>query len=89
MAGINYELKSATVEWFEQGETKGKEVDMIAIESLNPDVVILKPVQENKVPDSPKLNQLQRVSLLGKNLTYWLGLPLCIVMCKCCTWHQT
>lgn len=43
VAHINYDLRSATVEWFEQGETKGKEVDLGAIESLNPDVMIYKP----------------------------------------------
>lgn len=44
------------MEWFEQGETKGKEIDMAAIESLNPEVIILKPGEELK------LNKLQRVS---------------------------
>ncbi|XP_025831213.1 kinesin-like protein Klp10A isoform X3 [Agrilus planipennis] len=43
VAGINYQLNSATVEWFEQGETKGKEIDFNIIESLNPNVSITKP----------------------------------------------
>ena len=29
MSGINVETKSVTVEWFERGETKGKEVSDI------------------------------------------------------------
>lgn len=56
VAAINNENRCATVEWFEQGETKGKEVDMTAIESLNPEVIILKPGED------PKFNKLQRVS---------------------------
>lgn len=71
MAGINYDLKSATVEWFEQGETKGKEIDMACIESLNPDIVILKP-GERYIHEPPtvnvtqqSLNKLQRVSFLN------------------------
>ncbi|EFA11416.2 kinesin-like protein Klp10A isoform X2 [Tribolium castaneum] len=43
VAAVNFDLRSATVEWFEQGETKGKEVDMTAITSLNPDIKIVKP----------------------------------------------
>ncbi|XP_050313741.1 kinesin-like protein Klp10A isoform X1 [Anthonomus grandis grandis] len=54
VASINEAQRCATVEWFEQGETKGKEVDMDAIESLNPDVIILKPGEDLK------FNKLQR-----------------------------
>ncbi|CAG9759905.1 unnamed protein product [Ceutorhynchus assimilis] len=54
VAAVNNDQRCATVEWFEQGETKGKEVDMAAIESLNPEVIILKPGEE------PKFNKLQR-----------------------------
>lgn len=46
VAGINYDQRSATVEWFEQGETKGKEIDMQAIESLNPEVLIRKECED-------------------------------------------
>ncbi|KAK7508095.1 hypothetical protein BaRGS_00000334 [Batillaria attramentaria] len=36
ISGINAETRSATVEWFEKGETKGKEIEVEAIFSLNP-----------------------------------------------------
>lgn len=67
VANINYDIGSATVEWFEQGETKGKEIDITVIESLNPDLIILKP-GERYIEDPPALNQrsmnkLQRVCL--------------------------
>ena len=32
VSGINVETKSVTVEWFERGETKGKEVREVATE---------------------------------------------------------
>ncbi|KRT78849.1 Kinesin [Oryctes borbonicus] len=64
VASVNYEMRTATVEWFEQGETKGKEVDMAAIEALNPDVRILKPgesyIQEPPIMNQSSLNKLQR-----------------------------
>ena len=31
ISGINPETQSATVEWFEKGETKGKEVNLRAL----------------------------------------------------------
>ncbi|KAK6188947.1 hypothetical protein SNE40_005018 [Patella caerulea] len=38
ISGVNLESRSVTVEWFEKGETKGKEIEMEAILSLNPHV---------------------------------------------------
>ncbi|XP_049817868.1 kinesin-like protein Klp10A isoform X2 [Aethina tumida] len=40
VAGINHNMRTATVEWFELGETKGKEIDMALIANLNPDIII-------------------------------------------------
>ncbi|KAJ8943984.1 hypothetical protein NQ318_013565 [Aromia moschata] len=47
VAAINNEMRCATVEWFEQG----KEIDMAAIESLNPDIIIPKPGEKYNVID--------------------------------------
>ena len=38
ITNINYETKSATVEWQEKNEGKGKEVDLDAIVQLNPNI---------------------------------------------------
>lgn len=66
VADINYAMRSATVEWFEQGETKGKEIDMVAITTLNPELIIVRPSERNIVQDntSPQSNlkPLQRVA---------------------------
>lgn len=43
VGSINYDIGSASVEWFEQGETKGKEIDLLLIEALNPDLRIARP----------------------------------------------
>ena len=34
VSGINVETKSVTVEWFERGETKGKEVSHLSSDEL-------------------------------------------------------
>lgn len=38
VSGINLDTRSVTVEWFERGETKGKEIELEAILSLNQDL---------------------------------------------------
>lgn len=38
VSGINLEQRTVTVEWFERGETKGKEVEIDAILALNRDL---------------------------------------------------
>ncbi|XP_050515665.1 kinesin-like protein Klp10A [Diabrotica virgifera virgifera] len=59
VAAINEDQRCATVEWFEQGETKGKEIDMAAIESLNPDVVILRQGEKPTTQDRTTITQSQ------------------------------
>lgn len=39
VSSVNWENNSVTVEWFEQGETKGKEVEITSVLQLNPDLV--------------------------------------------------
>ncbi|XP_061709244.1 kinesin-like protein KIF2A isoform X3 [Cydia pomonella] len=38
VSGVSLETRSVTVEWYERGETKGKEVEIDAILSLNPEL---------------------------------------------------
>ena len=45
VSGINLETRSVTVEWFERGETKGKEIELEAILNLNQDLA--PPTNEN------------------------------------------
>lgn len=60
VSAINFDLKTATVEWYEQGETKGKEIEMAVIESLNPEVIILNP---QDVQPQTHHHQLQQVKI--------------------------
>ncbi|XP_015112176.1 kinesin-like protein KIF2A isoform X4 [Diachasma alloeum] len=51
VSGVNWESRSVTVEWFEKGETKGKEVEMDAILALNPELTskTMGPPQNNNM----------------------------------------
>jgi hypothetical protein len=42
VASINYDLDIVGVEWFETGETKGKEIDFNCVTALNPNVTAIK-----------------------------------------------
>lgn len=51
ISGINLDTKSVTVEWYENGETKGKEIEIDQIFALNPTLVVQpkpKPTPSNK-----------------------------------------
>ncbi|XP_041956970.1 kinesin-like protein KIF2A isoform X2 [Alosa sapidissima] len=68
VTSLNEENDSVTVEWIENGDTKGKEIDLESIFSLNPDVapeeeVILSPV----TPPPPPTASATKVNKIPKN----------------------
>jgi len=65
VSGINMETRSVTVEWFERGETKGKEIELEAILSLNQD---LAPQNDNSNGVPNKLSKyIPRPSITANN----------------------
>ncbi|XP_062581059.1 kinesin-like protein KIF2A [Saccostrea cucullata] len=58
ISGLNPEAKSVTVEWFEKGETKGKEIEIEAIFSLNPDLAPAQPPPSNRDIQSSKSSRI-------------------------------
>ncbi|CAG4958380.1 unnamed protein product [Parnassius apollo] len=57
VSGVNLETRSVTVEWYERGETKGKEVEIDAILALNP---VLAGVRQQSPPLQSMPNRLAR-----------------------------
>ncbi|KAH8874452.1 Kinesin-like protein KIF2A [Schistosoma japonicum] len=47
VSGINPNTKSVTVEWYEKGEAKGKEIELEAIFQLNPNLRYSCPIPDN------------------------------------------
>jgi hypothetical protein len=67
---LNPEQRSVTVEWYERGETKGKEVELDMLLALNPE--LMQSRQSFKPPPQPVSQiqapiNLQRVSIHRKN----------------------
>ncbi|KAG1666252.1 Kinesin-like protein KIF2A [Nymphon striatum] len=54
ISGVNLENKSVTVEWFERGETKGKEIELEAVFALNPDLNVNEGPTNNPPPPIKK-----------------------------------
>lgn len=54
VSGINVETKSVTVEWFERGETKGKEIELEQILGLNQDLAPTSYENANTIPNKQK-----------------------------------
>lgn len=59
ISGVNVDTRSVTVEWYEQGETKGKEVEVDAILALNPELAI-GPTRQPTPHLQPMPNKLAR-----------------------------
>merc|ERR1711911_275115 len=58
VSGVNATTRSVTVEWFERGETKGKEIELDQILDLNQDLAPQSYENSNVIP-----NKLQKVML--------------------------
>uniref|UniRef100_A0A8C8J3K2 Kinesin-like protein n=1 Tax=Oncorhynchus tshawytscha TaxID=74940 RepID=A0A8C8J3K2_ONCTS len=68
VTSLNEDNESVTVEWIENGDTKGKEIDLESIFALNPDVAPeeeIAPSPETPPPPTPtsvKVNKISKVS---------------------------
>lgn len=63
VSGINQNTKSVTVEWYEKGEAKGKEIELEAIYQLNPNLrrQVPSPEQVGGVGDAAKIQPNKKV----------------------------
>ncbi|XP_053636808.1 kinesin-like protein KIF2A isoform X1 [Cherax quadricarinatus] len=63
VSAVNPTARSVTVEWFEKGETKGKEIEFDAVFVLNPD---LAPQDQNAMPPPTKFDDEDEESSLSE-----------------------
>lgn len=75
---LNPQSRSVTVEWYERGETKGKEVELDMLLQLNPELITNKQSfipQPTAIPIHSQQNatNLQRVSIVfkGRGFAQW------------------
>ncbi|KAG9342594.1 hypothetical protein JZ751_016028 [Albula glossodonta] len=67
VTSLNEENDSVTVEWIENGDTKGKEVDLESIFSLNPDVVPDEEISPSPETPPPPVSSAVKVNKIPKN----------------------
>uniref|UniRef100_A0A8D3D602 Kinesin-like protein n=1 Tax=Scophthalmus maximus TaxID=52904 RepID=A0A8D3D602_SCOMX len=78
VTSLNEDNESVTVEWIENGDTKGKEIDLESIFALNPDVAPdeeIAPSPETPPPPTPtcvKVNKIAKVSSSRAVFIYFL-----------------
>ncbi|KAK4314747.1 hypothetical protein Pmani_013998 [Petrolisthes manimaculis] len=70
VSAVNPTAKSVTVEWFEKGETKGKEIEFDAVFALNPD---LAPQDQNAMPPPSKFDDEDESSLSEADLSDYVS----------------
>uniref|UniRef100_A0AAY5KPI5 Kinesin motor domain-containing protein n=1 Tax=Esox lucius TaxID=8010 RepID=A0AAY5KPI5_ESOLU len=76
VTSLNEDNESVTVEWIENGDTKGKEIDLESIFALNPDVAPEENFPSPGTPPPPtpvsvKVNKIPKVSRLLFGLMLW------------------
>ncbi|XP_046726760.1 kinesin-like protein KIF2A isoform X1 [Silurus meridionalis] len=67
VTSLNEDNESVTVEWIENGDTKGKEIDLECIFSLNPDVALEEEISLSPVTPPPPTPTSMKVNKLPKN----------------------
>ncbi|XP_058718245.1 kinesin-like protein KIF2A [Poecile atricapillus] len=65
VTSLNEDNESVTVEWIENGDTKGKEIDLESIFSLNPDLVSDEDIEPS--PETPPLTSAAKVNKIVKS----------------------
>ncbi|XP_076860307.1 kinesin-like protein KIF2A isoform X2 [Brachyhypopomus gauderio] len=67
VTSLNEDNESVTVEWIENGDTKGKEIDLECIFSLNPDVAPEEEISLSPVTPPPPTPSAVKVNKIPKN----------------------
>uniref|UniRef100_A0A8C2HU15 Kinesin-like protein n=1 Tax=Cyprinus carpio TaxID=7962 RepID=A0A8C2HU15_CYPCA len=67
VTSLNEDNDSVTVEWIENGDTKGKEIDLECIFSLNPDIAPEEEISLSPVTPPPPTPSSVKVSKIPKN----------------------
>lgn len=57
VGNINYNTGTAAVEWVEHGESKGKDINLLLIKGLNPDIRIVRP---SSMVEQSQLNRTEQ-----------------------------
>lgn len=80
---LNPAQRSVTVEWYERGETKGKEVELDMLLALNPELIQNKQSYVAPPPTVPAPNNLQRVSIEGSKGSVFMCFRIrCVLLCN-------
>uniref|UniRef100_A0A8B9KRI1 Kinesin family member 2A n=1 Tax=Astyanax mexicanus TaxID=7994 RepID=A0A8B9KRI1_ASTMX len=67
VTSLNEDNESVTVEWIENGDTKGKEIDLECIFSLNPDVALEEEISLSPITPPPPTPSSVKVNKIPKN----------------------
>ncbi|XP_030921656.1 kinesin-like protein KIF2A, partial [Geospiza fortis] len=65
VTSLNEDNESVTVEWIENGDTKGKEIDLESIFSLNPDLAPDEDIEPS--PETPPPTSAAKVNKIMKS----------------------
>ncbi|XP_010771949.1 kinesin-like protein KIF2A, partial [Notothenia coriiceps] len=67
VTSLNEDNESVTVEWIENGDTKGKEIDLESVFALNPDVAPDEEIAQSPETPPPPTPTSVKVNKIAKN----------------------
>uniref|UniRef100_A0A8C1VM17 Kinesin-like protein n=1 Tax=Cyprinus carpio TaxID=7962 RepID=A0A8C1VM17_CYPCA len=73
VTSLNEDNESVTVEWIENGDTKGKEIDLESIFALNPDVAPEEEIPQSPETPPPPVSSAIKINKIPQNKVFTVG----------------
>uniref|UniRef100_A0A673JYF2 Kinesin-like protein n=1 Tax=Sinocyclocheilus rhinocerous TaxID=307959 RepID=A0A673JYF2_9TELE len=82
VTSLNEDNECVTVEWIENGDTKGKEIDLESIFALNPDIAPEEEIPQSPDTPPPPVSSAIKINKIPQNKVCVLFLMINVSVCK-------
>uniref|UniRef100_A0A672NDT6 Kinesin-like protein n=1 Tax=Sinocyclocheilus grahami TaxID=75366 RepID=A0A672NDT6_SINGR len=85
VTSLNEDNECVTVEWIENGDTKGKEIDLESIFALNPDIAPEEEIPQSPETPPPPVSSAIKINKIPQNKVCFVSSVrvLCVCVCVC------
>uniref|UniRef100_A0A672NJJ5 Kinesin-like protein n=1 Tax=Sinocyclocheilus grahami TaxID=75366 RepID=A0A672NJJ5_SINGR len=83
VTSLNEDNECVTVEWIENGDTKGKEIDLESIFALNPDIAPEEEIPQSPETPPPPVSSAIKINKIPQNKFVSSVRVLCVCVCVC------
>uniref|UniRef100_A0A671MYX4 Kinesin-like protein n=1 Tax=Sinocyclocheilus anshuiensis TaxID=1608454 RepID=A0A671MYX4_9TELE len=82
VTSLNEDNECVTVEWIENGDTKGKEIDLESVFALNPDIAPEEEIPQSPETPPPPVSSAIKINKIPQNKVCVLFLTINVSVCK-------